>query len=415
MNIINKIIILSILLFTGIGTVSAATGLNVVLSNQNPDPVSPGNFVFLNIKVSNIGTDDINNAKIKFIENANFKLAQGEKKIKQIGTIPAFSNSESSGSYYIGKYKIFVDPNTPQGLNTIKIEVDTQKNSLEYEFDILVQEANPTITISNVEVGVIEAGSSGKIKLELENSNSAILNDIVLNLNLNDVDDKILSTKSGSNQLVIGSLDPNTKKTAEFEIVVNPEAQAEPVLLPITISYEDNLGNTYTQDLSTSIKIDSIPQISFKLDSQDIFTSGNGKITFAIANPGTSTVKGVQVEILPSKNYEIIKGDYEYVGNLNPDDFQTIQSQIFIKNPNKTTLNIKLSYSDSYNLKKEEILQIPLKIYNKEELKQLGLAGSINSNNSTTSIIIWLIIVVIFFFIGKKMGYKKAKKTKKQE
>lgn len=413
-NNITKIITLFILLFLGISSVSAAAVLNVVLSNQNPDPVSPGNFVFLNVKVSNIGSDDINNAKLEFVENSNFKLAQGEKSLKEIGIIPAYSAGESSSSFYIGKYKVYVEPKTPQGLNTIKVKVKTPSNNYEYEFDVLVQEANPTLTISDLKVDEIEAGSSGNLDITLENSNSAVLNDIVLTLNLNDVEGKILTTKTGSNQLVLGNLNSNEKKNAKFELVVNPQASAQPILLPITISYEDSLGNKYTQDLSASIKVDSIPQISFNLDSQDIYTTGSGKITFAIANPGTSTVKGVQVEILDSEDYELISGDYQYVGNLNPDDFQTIQSEIYIKNSNSATLKVKLSYSDSYNNKKEEMLNIPLKIYTKEELKQLGLSGATNSASSATSYVVWLLIVVIIFFVGRRFGYKKGKKSKRE-
>ena len=67
MNTINKLSMIFMLLFVSISAVSAAAGLNVVLSNQNPDPVSPGNFVFLNVKISNIGSDSINNARVELI------------------------------------------------------------------------------------------------------------------------------------------------------------------------------------------------------------------------------------------------------------------------------------------------------------------------------------------------------------
>lgn len=412
LKITNLFVYLFIAMFA-IVSVSAAGGLSVVLNNQNPDPVSPGNFVFVNVKVSNAGSDNVKFASIEFLENENFKLAQGETFKQEIGSVPAFS-STSSSSYYIAKYKLLVDDGTPFGMNTLKFILNADGGLSEYEFDILVQDANPTITVSSIEVDEIEAGDSGKFVLILENSNSAKLSDVTLRLNLDEVEEQILSTKSGSNLFVVGSLSADEDNIVEFDLVVSPDASAEPVLLPMTIEYEDSLGNSYVQDLSASIRVYSNPEITFKLDSQEVYSVGSGKITFAIANPGTSTVKGVSVEILNGDSYEVIDGDFEYVGNLNPDDFQTLQSEIYIKNSDVATLKIKLSYSDSYNVKKEEIIDVPLKIYSSEDLTMFGLAGAKSSSGGYTSIIVWLVIVIIGFYLGRRNGIKKSKHSIKK-
>ena len=213
-----KIISILILLIIGLSSTFAASSLNVVLANQNPDPVAPGNFVYVNVKVSNTGSIAVENAKIKFIENQYFKIAPGENKEKELGTIPSFSSLESSSSYSIAKYKILVDSNAPLGLNTLNFQVESVVNKLNYEFDILVQDANPTIELlsSKLENDFIKAGESQKIKLTFTNQNSIDLKDVIVSLDLEEVEDKVLTTKSGSNQIFIGKL--KAKEQKEIEI-----------------------------------------------------------------------------------------------------------------------------------------------------------------------------------------------------
>ena len=49
-NII-KVIMASFIILGLASTAYSTIGVNAVLSSQNPDPVSPGNFVFLNVKL----------------------------------------------------------------------------------------------------------------------------------------------------------------------------------------------------------------------------------------------------------------------------------------------------------------------------------------------------------------------------
>ncbi len=408
-----KIFLLSLLtIILGVSSAYSIGELNVVLANQNPDPVSPGNFVELNVKVSNSGDTSINDATIRFIENENFKIAQGKQIKKDIGVIPAYSSLTGSNSYVIAKFLIEVAPDTPLGENPVSFEVTTAQGTYNYEFDLSVQDQNPSLEVSNFQIGTVKAGEIGKLTFDITNPNSVTLSNMVVSLGLSDVDDKALSTVSGTNQKVISFLKAGEKKTIEFEIEVSPDADAQPYLLPVEVNYEDSFENSYTTEVLGSVRVYSEPIISLKLDSQEIYTQGNGKITLAIANPGTSSVKGTRIEILPSDEYEIIEGEFQYVGDLNPDDFQTIQANIHISNSDAATLKIKLTYLDSYNQKSEEMIEIPLKIYSQDELVSYGIVAG-GGNTSYGSIIFALIMGVIAFFVGRKLGYKKGAKHRK--
>ncbi|MCA9496964.1 MAG: hypothetical protein KC589_08510, partial [Nanoarchaeota archaeon] len=400
-----KIIIISLIFILGnIAAAYSATGLNVVLANQNPDPVSPGNFVELNVKVANSGDQAIKNLKIKFIENENFKIVQGKQKEKELGIIPAYSSLEGSNSYTIAKFLVQISDKTPIGENPVKFQVESELGIKNYEFDLSVLDENPIIQVNKFEIETVEAGKTAKLNVEIENINSIPLSNIVLNLDLDAVEDSILSVVTGSNQKVINNLEAREKANVEFELSIDPQAKSKPYLLPLTVNFEDSFDNSFTNKISGSVKVFSSPIILVKLDSQDIYTTGNGKATLAISNPGTSTIKGVQIEILKSDDYEVLEGDFQYIGDLNPDDFQTSQVKIHIKNPNSATLKAKVTYLDSYNKETEKMINIPLKIYNEEELKSYGIVAGGNSGGAGAgTYILALILIIVAFFIGKKI------------
>lgn len=408
---IKKIITLLVLLIT-ISSFVHANSLNVVLSNQNPDPVSPGNFVYVNIKITNTDSINTKNTIISFKDNQYFKLAQGEERTRELGAIPQFSSFEGSTSFVIAKYKLFVEENTPLGLNTIEFELKENGELLNYEFDILVQDSNPTLELvsSSIDSTYLKAGESQQLTLTFENKNDITIRDVIVTLNLDEVDSKVFTTKKGSNQFFIDSIGANEEKEIILNLVATPEADSKPYLLPITLEFEDSLGNSYERNVVSSIQVFSKPELTLELDSQSIYTTGKGKYTLSIANPSPTTAKGVELRIISQDDYEVLEGSFQYVGDLDPDDFQTFQSDIFVSNLD-SSLEVQLSYLDAYNNKIEETRVLDLQLYSDDKLEELELNGN-NSSGSfsfVTLLILLLIVGYITYRIGRKQGLKKRK------
>lgn len=410
--VLKKIIIFMLCLFVGMAAVNAAAGLNVVLVNQNPDPVEPGNFVYVNVKVSNTGDTPIRDATIRFVENENFQIAQGSDMSKNLGVIPAFSNLAGSSNAPIAKFKFLVDEDTPQGLNTVEYVVESSIGTYSYEFDILVEEANPKLQISNFSIDTIEAGNSQLLNIEFMNKNTVTLKDVQIQLKLDEVENNVLTTKSGSNQKIYPTLRAGELGNVQFELVASPDASSKPYILPITITFEDSMGNVVTQEVLGSVKVYSEPLLRVKIDSQEVYSEGSsGRITLAVANPGTSTIKGTQLEIMPAEGYKIIEGEFQYIGDLNPDDFQTMQTQVYVNDMNEK-LRVKVNYLDSYNNEQEKIYELDLKNFSTEELASLGVVSS-GAGSNVMIYIVALILVVVAFFVGRKLGFRKGKNSRK--
>lgn len=393
-------------------TVTATTGLNVVLANQNPDPVTPGSFVYLNVKISNTGADMIKDTIITMNENANFQLANPEDKVQSIGILAPYSASENSESYTIVKYKVYVNSSTPMGLNNVDFDIQTSGQSYTYKFDVLVQNLNPLILVKDISAQETSPGASTNLKLTIDNINTIQLKDVKIALDLSSIDNKIITINNGSNEKIIDLMNADSQKEVQFNIDISPEAESKPYLVPVKIDYKDVLGNPFSTIVYGSVKVYSPPQLSLQLYSQDIYTKGKGQFTLAIANPGTSKIKGIEVKILDSKDYEIIDGANQYIGDLNPDDFQTFRSGIYISNPEKADLKVQVTYLDSYDKKTEKTIEIPLTIYNEEQLSTLGFAKSQDSFVSLSSILFLLVGLVIGWVLLRWKTQRHAKKQK---
>lgn len=407
---IKKILTLIILTLLCVISLNGApsSGVNVILANQNPDPVSPGNFVYVNVKISNPGGEPIEDVSISFEENNYFSLAPGVSETKEIGILPQYSSADASSSYVIAKYKVYVAPTTPIGLNTLTFNIDSSKTDFSVDLDLLVQDTNPVVEVSSFSINPVESGKSTQLNLTLQNNNNVEIKDVVLTLNLDEVENNVISVEKGSNQKRVGTLIAGNSVDVPFTLTIAPDATAKPYLLPLTIEYEDSLGITYSQKVMGSVRVFSTPQLSVQVDSQEIYTQGNGRITLAIANPGTSAVKGVQVELLDSDAYKVLEGKKQYLGDMNPDDFQTLQSDIYLTGE-EGNLEVKLTYLDSYNSKKEEILSLNLTTFNEEELQKYGISSQ-NESSGVIGYVISLVLIIIAFVIGRKYGFKKAKK-----
>lgn len=403
--VLKKIILSMLMIICMLGTVNAAAGLNVILANQDPDPVSPGNFVYLNVKVSNIGDSQIRVNKLTMLENEHFTLAQKENNDRDLGILSGYSRTDNAKTFVVEKYKILVDKDTPLGLNTLEFEVESDSGKFKYEFNVFVSSNNPLVSTQNIESKVLKPGEDGKLSITLENLNNMHLNDVKVALQLGDIDENSITINQGSNEKFIKHLEAQDNETFVFDISINPEALSKSYLVPIKVSYKDPLENMYENTIYGSVKVFAQPELLLTLNSQSIYNVGKGTFTLAIANPGTSKVKGVQLNLLDSQGYEVVEGKNQYIGDLNPDDFQTIQTEIYVKNVDSDKLKIELNYLDSYDNKKSEIIEVPIKIYTQEELIEYGIVQE--QGFSTLIIVIILLVVIVGFFYWRKN--KKAK------
>jgi hypothetical protein len=379
----------------------AAGSLNLELVEQTPTTVTPGSFVYVSVKVSNLASSSVVGATLSFDESRNFKIAEGEDNNKNLGVIPG----ENS---VIKRFKISVGNDAPLGYNSLKFSFDGSLGNVEDTINILVSGSNVGLITKSFEASSVAPGAESVLNIEFENLNSNVLKDVVVSLDLSSVEESVFSLASGSNEKVISRVNSGDIAKVSYNLVASPDAESKPYLIPATVTYIDDLGTVYTKEVLGSVKVFSEPVLSLSLDSQEFFSTGKGTFTFAIANPGTSSIKGTMIEIEDGEGYNVLSGLIQYVGDLNPDDFQTIQSDIFVESETLETVKLKVTYLDSYNNPTEKVFDIPVSIYSDENIGAYGLTGAAKGGSSnTTMYIVFVLLLVGAFYFGKKRGSKK--------
>ena len=381
----------------------ASSNLNVIISSQTPDPVKPGNFVDISIKMTNQGSSSIRDAQVEVIENRFITLSANQNRVTRVGAIPAFS-SQTDG-FVIVRKRLFIDETTPIGEQLIEVRVRGDNTEFSVNLPIFIQENKPSLNI-NIEGSLEDVtyfpGELKPLTIDLFNDNQIQLRNIRVNLqvsqneNLNPTQTGISQTSNffitqGTNSQRIRNLASQESSQVTFNLGVSPNAQIRPYQIPLFIEYEDVLGNTFSEQVELSIIVNAEENLLVTLDRLD-----RNQVVFGIANPGPGLVRGAVVTFLN------LHGDVlgtEYIGNLNADDFQTVQF-------NTPTLNIE--NENSMNSQEVQVkVQFGDGFFNQkvvEEQFTLELPLRVQENNNTFLIIVILIIIVsgVYYFVIRK-------------
>jgi hypothetical protein len=169
-----------------------------------------------------------------------------------------------------------------------------------------------------------------------------------------------------------------------------------------------------TFEVPMSVRTGGAPRVEVGLEETDIFHAGKlGVFTLNIVNRGDLDTKFLTVEVMDSDNYEIIGPAEKYIGELESDDFETAEYQIFIedfigkKESEKLEVSIKTEYSDENDKEYQDFENIILKVYSSKDLKRMHLAGG-------SSAYIWIILIIAGgagYWFYRRYKKKKLKKS----
>ena len=129
----------------------------------------------------------------------------------------------------------------------------------------------------------------------------------------------------------------------------------------------------------------------------------SSKISVKVLNKGLGEVNFVSLKLLPSQDYEIDGADSEYLGNIESDDYSSVE---FNLKPKKQNFNLEfvLEYRDANNQKYSETQTVNIKAYSVQEAQKLGLLSSFPW---FLIIIVLVIIALIIFFVARRRKKKK--------
>jgi len=199
------------------------------------------------------------------------------------------------------------------------------------------------------------------------------------------------------------------KANVSFDIITLPDAASGVYKVPVTLNYSDTTNKKYTRTYLVGFIVNSAPDFEIGVQKYDIMSEGStGTVTISVSNTGPGAIKFMSMELLPSDAYEMFGENRIYLGNLNPDDYQTGAFKIYVKpgalDEAKTLpLKISLKYRDGLNSVYSKDMPLDLRVYTSSEIQKYGLAPASGSN----TIIYAVIILVVGYYVYKKYFKKK--------
>lgn len=261
-----------------------------------------------------------------------------------------------------------------------------------------------TITSVSTNPETIAPGETSEITITLKNNADIDIEDVSVNLDLSNV--PFAPFESGSSFFTNELLESKTK-TAEFNVIALNDAKSGIYKIPVVISYtEDNVVKT--QNSLISLDINSQPIIDVSVEDGLLLKGKENKVTLKIINKGLADAKFLEVETKGSTSYNILSAEKIYVGDVDSNDFQTVDYQIYFS-PNSLSrldLPVAIKYKDIAN--KEYTLEFnpSLKVYSQQQAQNLGLIAK-----SNTSLYIIIVVIVIILFLIYRWFRRRRKRN----
>lgn len=411
------IMVLILILVSGVYATTYTTNTNsyrieVSMLNQDPDPVEPGDLVEARFRIENSGTKGIDNLKFELIPKFPFTIYSGEA-IKDMGSIDSYQISEDS---YVVKYTLKVSEDAVSGENKISARyiIDNEMSvDLDY-FTININEYSPIVELVSATTTPEEAipGENVQLKLKVKSLTFAEIRDVKLSLDIKDTTTTTyyFAPLGSSNEQVIESVKPNQEKEVIFNLVSSPDTPIDVEKIPVTMTYYDADGTEYSKEYIIGIKMYEKPSYSLALEDKSVYKElQKGTVTFSIANTGKTNLNYLSVELIDQPlYYTTLSNKKTYIGNLESDDFDTAEYEIYSEDSeaNKLPLKVKLIYKDDYGKLFEEIHEIDVELYNKNKAMKYGLETPAGTG---VIINIMILIIVTVFWVSMIMNLAKNK------
>lgn len=391
---------------------------NADLVNQLPDPAEPGGYVELRFKLENIGGEIAENLIFELLLDFPFTIDKSMPALRRVGDLHTQQVGEEA---YVLYYKLVVDKDAIEGNNPIKIRYssDSGISWSQKEFDVRIETHDAILSIDSTESkpSIVAPGQNVELSINLKNKGDSLLKDIKVNLEILTKtvtasaiirDELPFSPIGSSNEKSIEDISAYETKKIVFNLITDADAKSKVYKLPINIQYSDKLGNNYSKSYVTSLIVGETPDLIVSLDSTEIIEAKeSGIVTVKFTNKGASDIKFLYVKLLESDYYNILSSDDSYVGNIDSDDYETVDFSLFIEDTDEKIIQLplKVEYRDAGNKQFTKDYIVNHKLYSSKEAKKYDL----KEDNKKSAIIAIIIILAALIFYFRRMKKKKNK------
>jgi len=390
-----SMMVLMVLFAVSVSAAKKGPFVSADILKYEPSPVEPGNVMEVWVSVTNDGTTS-ENFEIEFVPEFPFELGPGEDELKSLSALPQGENA-------IIKFLIYVDPKAPTGDKDIKFNYKysaaPQWAQLKSPISIKTTGAILNIETYKTVPDVSKPGDTIEVELFFRNSGSLDIKDVDVTLNI----ESGFSTIGSGNSKRIAFISAGGVASVKFSMIADTSAEIKVHSIPVSLKFKDNRGASYSQDTRFSLVMAAEPELTAVVDSTTISSENMpGTVTLKVINKGIMDLKYLNMRLASTEQYEVLSASNEaYIGNLDSDDFETVDFIIKPKSKNVQLWAI-VEFKDSYNKEYERQFYLPLRVFSAAEL---------GTGASKLPFIIGTIVVLA---IVSYLIYRRFKKARKQ-
>jgi len=385
--------------------------ISTSLFSQTPDPVQPGNYVEVRVKIENLGAESIDDLQVELVEEFPFTL--DEPALKEYGRVQGGIRGDDA---IIAKWRVRVDDNAVEGDNDLQIryKFGTSDNWIyPNEFTVSVRTLDAILNVVDISTTPenVMPGETFTLDITVENQADSFLKNVKFDLDIADP----FVTIGSINDKYIKQLPAGATQTVSFNLLSKGDADQTVYTLPLDITYYDNEETVYNKEASFGLIITEEPNLVVNLETSEVISKGDrGRIVFSISNVGVDEVKFVTATLRNSDNYDVISTSAIYLGNVDSDDFETADYEIVAQSKESSVpLELHLEYRDSLNKPYVEDVTVQLPLYSSSEAKRLGLKPAGNFASAYIGFTIFIFGLVFWLIMAFDLLQRKTVRYQK--
>lgn len=330
------VFVLGLLLISNV--VEAAPSLSASWQTS-ADVLRPGSDATITLTFTNTGLTEITNVFVTATAGRYLSMSSG------VGTLEL--GALSSASSQQGAISIRVDEDAVSTASSVTLKVEYYTGtSTSYVKTISIPitiRRTPILRIENVEYDSdVEPGKETTLKFDVVNSGDGPAKDLKIKLNQT----TLFIVPSSSGEIVLNSLGASQRKTIEFPIIVDPDADVGINSIDVFMSYYDETkSDMYSETSKIGLSVTGQANFIVSVDSGDNYFYGNvGYADITISNSGTGPAEFIT--IVAESEY----GNKEfYIGSLDPDDSESIDVIQDLRGVSSSyPITLTISYRDKF-------------------------------------------------------------------
>ena len=252
------------------------------------------------------------------------------------------------------------------------------------------------VIINSVDSENLAPGKQGQIRIEIENILSDDVGDVSLSLDFSGLPITPVGTSTMSTDEIEEDEEEDFFYTARAANDATPGDYEIPYKLSYTIRGETE---EKLREGTIGITVSAEPDLDFSINSENAVIGMSGQVSLKIVNKGFSNARFVSVKVL-QRDFTLLSDNEEYIGEIESDDFETVNFDVRFNKKN-SHLEALVEYRNFDNEKVIESIDLPLKVYTREEALQNGIIQK-SSIPTIISVVILLVLLIILWRYWKK-------------